>query len=225
MAADAQNAAQAMIDQQLVPRGIRDPRVLNAMQRVPREQFIPEVDIATAYADCALPTRNGQTISQPYIVARMTELLDVQPGQHVLEIGGGTGYQAAILHALGAHVIAIERDEQLVQRARQTLASLDLNETPGSIQCIVADGTRGCPEHAPFHRILITAAAPEMPVPLAQQLTDPARVVLPIGDRAQQHLTVIDRRGDQWTYTQDIPCRFVPLIGEYGFTENNPDAD
>jgi protein-L-isoaspartate(D-aspartate) O-methyltransferase len=216
---DAETAARAMVAQQLEPRGIRDRRVLEAMQRVPRHAFVPGVDIATAYDDRALPTQHGQTISQPYIVARMTELLSVEPGDMVLEVGAGSGYQAAVLAAMGANVVGIERDQALVERARQTLDQLELGPGAGSIEIIAGDGTCGCPERAPFDRILITAATPDLPTPLAEQLRDPGRAVLPIGDRAQQMLTVIDHRDKQWTRTEDTPCRFVPLLGAHGFDE------
>lgn len=212
-------AAQKMIDEQLKPRGIRDERVLEAMLRVPREAFVPSVDIATAYDDRALPTDAGQTISQPYIVARMTELLSVEPGCRVLEVGGGSGYQTAVLMAMGAHVVAIEREAKLVERARHTLTMIELGEHAGSPVFLEGDGTLGWPEHASFDRILITAAAPRLPKPLAQQLNDPGRAVLPIGHRMQQMLTIIDHRDGQWTHTEDIPCRFVPLVGEHGFPE------
>ena len=219
------DAIETMIHQQLEARGIRDPRVLEAMRRVPRHQFVPSVDLVTAYADRALPTRNGQTISQPYIVARMTELLQIEPGQRVLEVGAGSGYQAAVLMAMGAHVIGIERDPELAGEAERALTALDLGDRADTVTIITGDGTCGSPDHAPFDRILATAAAPDLPTPLAEQLRDPGRAVLPIGDRAQQVLTVIDHRDGQWTRTTDTPCRFVPLIGAHGFGhEATPDA-
>jgi protein-L-isoaspartate(D-aspartate) O-methyltransferase len=215
------DAARQMIADQLKPRGIRDPRVLDAMQRVPRHVFVPDVDLATAYDDRALPTRNGQTISQPFIVARMSELLCIEPGLRVLEVGTGSGYHTAVLLAMGAHVVAIEQDAALADQAGRTLSHMDLGPEAGRAEVSTGDGARGCAERAPFDRILITAAAPELPAPLAEQLADPGRAVLPIGDRQQQVMTVIDHRDGQWIRTEDTPCRFVPLVGEYGFVESS----
>jgi protein-L-isoaspartate(D-aspartate) O-methyltransferase len=212
---NVEEAAERMVRHQL--GGIRDQRVLAAMRAVPRHAFVPHVSIEQAYSDRALPTLNDQTISQPYIVARMSELLAVEPGNRVLEVGTGSGYQAAVLAAMGAHVIGIERDAELAEQAQQTIAGLDLGEAVGSVQVVTADGTLGYPALAPYDRILIAAAAPKLPEPLAEQLADPGRAVLPIGDRLQQVLTILDKREGQWSQSEDTPCRFVPLIGAYGF--------
>lgn len=208
---EAARAARQMVRTQLRDRGIRDVRVLEAMRRVPRHLFVPEVDIATAYGDHALPTAEGQTISQPYIVARMSELLDVQPSLKVLEIGTGSGYQTAVLAALGAQVISLERHASLAQRARQTLKQI----VPGAaIEIVVGDGTVGYPLASPYDRILVTAASPRVLDAYRQQLADGGRLVLPVGDRDKQVLTVVDRRGDRYTPRDDLSCRFVPLVGE-----------
>lgn len=207
-------AAERMVSTQLVERGIKHPAVLDAMRAVPRHLFVPDVSIEKAYSDHALPTTGGQTISQPYIVARMTELLCVQPGMKVLEIGTGSGYQTAILARMGASVVTIEHSPELMDRARQVLAEV----CPGmDIRMLLTDGTLGDPEGAPFDRILVTAAAPHVPGAYLQQLADPGRIVIPLGDRHGQTLTVIDRQADQFTHTDDIACRFVPLVGEDGW--------
>jgi len=211
---DVEQAAAQMVDKQLKARDVRDDRVLKAMQRVPRHRFVPEVDVAGAYADRALPTEAGQTISQPYIVARMTELLSVSPGMKVLEVGTGSGYQAAVLAEMGARVVGIEAEPSLVKRAEQILNEL---VPEASVQVVAGDGTLGYPEQAPFDRILITAAAPDLPEPLAEQLADPGRAVLPVGDRAHQVLAVMELEHGRWRQTDDTPCRFVPLTGAHGW--------
>ena len=204
-----------MVDKQLRPRGISDPRVLDAMMTVPRELFVPPDLRDEAYENRALPLGLGQTISQPYIVARMTELLRVRPGMKVLEVGTGSGYQTAILARLGAQVVTIERSPELTDRARIALAQA----CPGAdIRIILADGTLGYTQGAPFDRILVTAAAPHVPQAYKTQLADPGRIVIPLGDRHSQTLAVIERQGNQLTQTEDIACRFVPLMGEDGWT-------
>lgn len=211
---DMAAAAERMVSTQLVARGIKHPAVLNAMRAVPRHRFVPDVTIERAYSDHALPTTAGQTISQPYVVARMTELLSVQPGMRVLEIGTGSGYQTAILAHMGASVVTIERSPELMDRARQVLAEVC---SGADIRMLLTDGTLGDPDGAPFDRILVTAAAPHVPHAYLEQLADPGRIVIPLGDRHGQTLTVIDRRADQFTRTDDLACRFVPLVGEDGW--------
>jgi len=206
-----------MITDQLEARGIDDGRVLGAMRQVPRHHFLPQTSFAEAYADQAMPTLNGQTISQPYIVARMSELLTVEPGDRVLEVGTGSGYQAAILLAMGGHVVGIEQDSDLASQAAQTVNALELAEPTGELRMLTGDGTRGAPDLAPFDRVLVTAAAPDLPGPLAEQLVDPGRAVVPIGDRRQQVLTILDQQAGAWSRSEDTPCRFVPLLGEFGF--------
>lgn len=211
----ARIAADRMVSSQLIARGVSDPAVLEAMRTVPRHRFVPEVTIERAYSDHALPLAGGQTISQPYIVAKMTELLRVRPGMKVLEVGTGSGYQTAILNRLGAQVVTIERSPELTDRARTALAQA----CPGAdIRIILADGTLGHTQGAPFDRILVTAAAPHVPQAYKTQLADPGRIVIPLGDRHSQTLAVIERQGDQFTQTDDIACRFVPLMGEDGWT-------
>jgi protein-L-isoaspartate(D-aspartate) O-methyltransferase len=231
----ARIAADRMVSSQLIARGVRDPAILDAMREVPRHLFVPEVSIERAYSDRALPLTAGQTISQPYIVAHMTELLDVHKSMSVLEIGTGSGYQTAILIRLVARVVTIERSAELLDRARTVLAKVyqqigDRSTEPleprvdwesGSqlapMRMLLADGTLGYPPEAPYDRILVTAAAPCVPDAYRQQLANQGRLVIPLGDRDNQTLTVIDRQGNDFTETDDIACRFVPLVGEDGW--------
>lgn len=202
-----------MVHQQLEARGIRASRVLRAMGETPREQFVPPGYRADAYADRALPAELGQTISQPYIVALMTELLDVTPNRRVLEIGAGTGYQTAILARLARHVHTIERLPELAAGARERLAALDID----NVTVHVGDGSLGLPEHGPFDRIIVTAAAPHAPQPLLNQLADGGQMVIPLGRRHDQRLTIYTRAGGDYMKRQSIACRFVPLLGAAGF--------
>jgi len=212
--ANHESLAWNMVDQQLRRRGIRDRAVLEAMGRVPRHLFLPGTDPKDAYSDRALPTTHGQTISQPYMVAMMTELLAVSPGHRVLEVGTGSGYQAAILAQLGAQIISVERDPELAQRVRHTLEELGW---ASQVDVVEADGTLGWPAGAPYDRILVTAGAPNLPESYKQQLAEGGRIVIPIGDRLGQHIFLYERCEDSWSQTQGIACRFVPLIGEQGW--------
>lgn len=205
-----------MVDGQLRARGIADERVLAAMLAIPREAFLDERQRSLAYADEALPIEAGQTISQPYIVARMTELLRVAPGDRVLEIGTGSGYQAAVLAAIGCRVVTIERHAALADSARQRLRELGLGEL---VEVRIGDGSVGALDGAPWRAILVTAAAPSIPPALREQLDpDGGRLVLPVGQRMHQELIVVTRDGDQWLEESDGPVAFVPLIGEGGFS-------
>ena len=204
-----------MVEGQLRARGIHDERVLAALLVVPRDAFVRADLRGSAYADDALPIEAGQTISQPYIVGRMTELLRASPGDRVLDIGTGSGYQAAVLAEMGCRVLSIERHASLAETARERLAALGYGDR---IEIRVGDGSLGAPAGAPWRAILVAAAAPRIPDALREQL-DPAggRLVLPVGDRDRQQLIVVTRDGDTWTETSDGPVVFVPLIGAEGF--------
>lgn len=203
-----------MVERQLRARGLRDERVLEAMRKVPREAFVPSVERAFTYEDEALPIGFGQTISQPFMVAAMTEALRLAPGDRVLEIGTGSGYQAAILAELSAEVFSIERVPELAERARSILHDLGM----ANVHVREGDGSLGWPEEAPFDAILVTAAAPEVPAPLREQLSgDGGRLVIPVGTRFEQNLQRVVRRGDEEETELLVPCRFVPLRGEEGW--------
>jgi protein-L-isoaspartate(D-aspartate) O-methyltransferase len=195
-----------MVERQLRGRGIEDERVLAAMLEVPRELFLPEDLRDDAYADGALPIGEGQTISQPWIVAFMTELLRLQGDEKVLEVGTGSGYGAAVLSRLCAHVVTVERHERLADAARATLAELGYN----NVEVRVGDGTEGVPDRAPFDGISVTATAEgEPPRALLDQLAEHAPLVIPIRRRGREHLMLI-RDGQQESL---VPVRFVPLVG------------
>lgn len=208
------------IADQLERRGIRDPEVLRAMREVPRELFVPVEARHMAYVDGALPIGHGQTISQPYIVARMTETLGLAEWRfahagelpHVLDVGTGSGYQAAVLAEVGAKVVSIELERELAERARAVLDSLGYD-----VDVRVGDGSRGEPERAPFAGILAAAAAPEVPGPLVEQLLPDGRLVLPVGTRWEQVITLVRRTEDGFTQEPVEPAVFVPLLGEHGF--------
>ncbi len=212
--ARASEARVRMVARHLQGRDIRDQRVLDAMASVPREAFVDARDRGAAYEDHPLPIGGGQTISQPYIVARMTELLGVGEGDRVLDIGTGSGYQAAILAWLGCQVTSIERDPALAARARTRLEGLELG---GRITVIAGDGSLGAPDGAPWDGIVVAAAAPGVPVALREQLGDGRRLVIPVGSRTHQELIVVERKGDEWVERSDGPCVFVPLVGEGGW--------
>ncbi|GAB6167363.1 protein-L-isoaspartate(D-aspartate) O-methyltransferase [Thermostilla marina] len=199
---------------QLRNRGISDDRVLDAMRRVPREAFVPPERRASAYLDSALPIECGQTISQPYIVALMTQELELTGSEHVLEIGTGSGYQCAILALTARSVVSIERIPELAETARRRIAALGLE----NVEILCADGTLGCPEKGPYDRILITAAAPRAPDSLLAQLKDGGMLLAPVGDRDLQRLERIRRHGDRFESESLIGCRFVPLIGQEGWS-------
>ncbi|MFQ5492385.1 MAG: protein-L-isoaspartate(D-aspartate) O-methyltransferase [Phycisphaerae bacterium] len=210
------STCQAMVGTQLRARGIRDPRILQAMGQVPRERFLPADSQPQAYLDRAVPIDCGQTISQPYMVAYMTELLDVRPGMRVLEVGTGSGYQCAILVRLGACVHTVERIDALRQAAGRTLSRLNL--APAGIH--LGDGSAGWPSQAPYDRIIVTAAAPSVPRPLLEQLVPGGRLVLPVGGSSRQIILLIRRFTGRTVETPGLPCRFVRLIGRQSW----PDA-
>ena len=202
-----------MVDEQIRPRGTFDERVLAAMLEVPREKFVPRVIRPCAYDDRALPVGHDQTISQPFIVAYMTDRLSLSPTCRVLEVGTGTGYQTAILARLSQHVYTIERIAALQEKAAKNLAQFDIP----NISLSVGDGTLGLPEHAPFDRIIVTAAAPHVPQPLVDQLVDGGRLVIPVGGKNEQSIVCVDRRGTRTVEQSALPCRFVKLIGQQGW--------
>ncbi len=204
-----------MVRTQIAARGIRDERVLEAMRIVPRHLFVPAHMIGAAYRDSPLPIGQGQTISQPYIVAYMTEQLELDGDERVLEIGTGSGYQAAILSLLAEEVITVERFPQLAREAQERLTALGYD----NVRVVVGDGSLGWPDEAPYDAIIVTAAAPEVPEPLKEQLTDGGRLVAPIGPRWTQELVKIRRIGDDFQVTPLIGVAFVPLIGRHGWQE------
>jgi protein-L-isoaspartate(D-aspartate) O-methyltransferase len=205
-----------MVERQLRGRGILDETVLAVMASLPRELFVPPGVQSVAYSDEALPIAAGQSISQPYMVARMTELLEPGPGMHVLEVGTGSGYQAAVLARLGCVVVSVERHADLAGVARVRLDELGLADR---VRIVVGDGSVGRPEDAPFGGILVTAAAPRIPDALSGQLADGGRMVVPVGSTRHQELTLVVRRGDTFETHDCGACVFVPLVGEAGFGE------
>ncbi len=198
-----------MVEEQLRGRGIRNERVLAAMAKVPRERFIASEDAGKAYGDFPLPIGAGQTISQPYIVAAMVEALEPRREDYVLEVGTGTGYQAALLGELVAEVWTIERLLELAERARQILSELGY----ANVHVVQGDGSIGLPEHAPFDKILVAAAAPHVPESLIEQLADGGRLVIPVGTRLEQQVQVVRKAGGETIVRSHDPCRFVPLVG------------
>jgi protein-L-isoaspartate(D-aspartate) O-methyltransferase len=213
MAEDDVRRRDDMVSQQLRTRGIRDQRVLQAMRGIPRHLFVPSEQQSMAYDDMPLPIGCEQTISQPLMVALMTEALQLQGGERVLEIGTGSGYQAAILGRLSRVVFSVERIPELAARARFVLAALDLK----NVHVFVGDGTLGLPEHAPYNAIVVTAGAPYIPQPLVEQLTAGGRLVIPVGDRVEQVLTRVTKTSTG-QHTEHLgSCRFVPLIGRGGW--------
>jgi len=202
-----------MVDTQLIPRGISDPRVLGAFRKVPRHLFAPENIRASAYDDAALPIGEGQTISQPYMVAIMTELLKLKGNEKVLEVGTGSGYQAAILAELCRKVITIERIEKLSERAAKVLKEIGYS----NLEFVVGDGTLGYSKEAPYDGIIVTAGCPEIPPPLIDQLAEGGRLVIPVGERYLQTLTIATKEKGKISIEESIGCVFVPLIGKYGW--------
>jgi protein-L-isoaspartate(D-aspartate) O-methyltransferase len=204
---------QQMVEHHIRRRGVSDQRLLAAMAQIPRHLFVPDSERFTAYEDMPIPIGSGQTISQPYMVALMTELLQLKGHERVLEIGAGSGYQAAILAELAAEVHSVERFECLAERARTALSALGYQ----NVTIVVGDGTIGYPDKAPYDRIIVTAAAPKVAQPWLDQLADDGRLVLPLGQRWSQVLTLVIKHGDRIDQESHGGCVFVPLVGEHGW--------
>jgi protein-L-isoaspartate(D-aspartate) O-methyltransferase len=202
-----------MIDEQLAGRGITDGRVLEAMGRVPRELFVTDRDRRKAYRDMPLRIGFGQTISQPFMVAVICQAAEVREGDRVLDIGTGSGYQAAVLAELGAKVYTVERIPDLAARARERLAEAGYE----GVAVHVGDGSLGLPEHGPYDAIVVAAAAPAMPESLYEELRERGRLVVPVGGQEGQRLEVIVRSPEGPAVARSVPCRFVPLVGAEGF--------
>ena len=202
-----------MVARQIRHRGIASERVLQAMETVPRHLFVPAEYVYAAYSDEPLPIGDGQTISQPFMVAAMAEALLLQGHERVLEVGAGSGYQAAVLSLLAREVIAVESQPALAISARERLARLGLN----NIRVELGDGSLGWPAAAPYHAILVTAAAPAIPPPLIEQLAEGGRLVIPVGRSEQQELVRVTRSAGQNSLEPLYACRFVPLVGRYGW--------
>jgi protein-L-isoaspartate(D-aspartate) O-methyltransferase len=207
-------ARRRMVERQLRRRGVHDQRVLAAMERVPREQFVRDGDRERAYDDDPLPIGFGQTISQPLMVALICQEAAVHPGHRVLDVGAGSGYQAAVLAELGAEIHAVERIPELAAFARQNLERAGYADR---VTVHVRDGTLGLPQHAPFDRIVVAAAAPRTPETLYSQLVPNGRLVVPVGPRNDQRLEVIVASPEGAAVARTVPCRFVPLVGDEGF--------
>jgi protein-L-isoaspartate(D-aspartate) O-methyltransferase len=212
---DFGKARKQMVRRDLASRDITNERVLQAMSAVPRERFVWEVDRRDAYADRPLRIGDGQTISQPYMVALMTQQLSLSGGERVLEIGTGSGYQTAVLAELVSQVFTIERIESLSQRARATLEELGYT----NVVFRVGDGSMGWPEEEPFDGVIVTAGAPQVPESLKRQLADGGRLVIPVGDRHEQDLLVVTRRGGRFEMATSTACVFVKLIGQEGWPQ------
>jgi len=205
-----------MVEEQLIPRGIKSERLLDAFYKVERHKFVPEDLRGSAYADFPVPIGEGQTISQPYIVALMTQCLDLTGEEKVLEIGTGSGYQSAILAELAKEVYTIERYANLAKSAETVLKESGYK----NITIKVGDGTLGWKEIAPFDRIIITAASPRIPLPLTEQINESGKMVLPLGEPLSQVLTLLEKKKGKLESVQVCGCVFVPLIGKYGWKEN-----
>lgn len=204
-----------MVEEQIRKRGICSPRILSALERVPRHVFVPAQLLAHSYEDRALKIAGGQTISQPYMVAAMTEYLELEGRERVLEIGTGSGYQTAVLAELVSEVVTLERDEFLAASARERLSSLGYR----NIRMVLGDGTLGSPPDAPFDAALVAAAAPAVPRPLFDQLSEGGRLVMPVGGAEKQMLVRIRKKTGQAAEEKFFACQFVPLRGRYGWPE------
>jgi protein-L-isoaspartate(D-aspartate) O-methyltransferase len=208
---------QRMVEEQFLSRDIRDARVLDAMRKVPRHIFVPEEHRHLAYRDSPLPIGQSQTISQPYIVALMTQMMNLKGEESVLEIGTGSGYQAAVLSQVAREVHTIERHERLAKHALDCITALDIK----NVTIHIGDGTRGWPANAPYDAIIATAAAPDVPKPLLNQLADGGRLVIPVGGRIGQYLETWIRSGEEYEYKRSAAVAFVPLLGEFGWKDDS----
>lgn len=206
-----------MIHWQLIRRGVVDKRLLDVMENLPRHLFVPPNCRDSAYEDRPLPIGDGQTISQPYIVGLMTSLLALMGTETVLEIGTGSGYQTAILARLAKMVHTVERNLSLARQAQATLHQIGI----GNVAIHPGDGSLGWPDAAPYQAIIVTAAAPAVPQPLLDQLTDGGRLVIPVGARRRQSLELWQRKGEDYTHRSILPVAFVPLIGKHGWPDDN----
>jgi protein-L-isoaspartate(D-aspartate) O-methyltransferase len=211
--ADADLLRQEMVERQLRKRGIRDERVLAAMLGVPRHEFVPPELAGEAYTDRPLPIGHEQTISQPFMVAAMTAALELSGGERVLEIGTGSGYQAAVLSLLAREVHTVEMHEDLAIHTAELLRRLGY----GNVHMHIGDGTLGWPDAAPFEAIIVTAAAPDIPPPFAAQLAEGGRLIIPVGTPDEQRLLRVEKHGGVLAKRELYHCRFVPLIGQYGW--------
>jgi protein-L-isoaspartate(D-aspartate) O-methyltransferase len=211
--ADLEELRRRMVRDQLEERGIVDQKVLDAMTRVPREAFVDERDRRRAYFDMPLQIGWGQTISQPYMVALICQTADVKQGDKALDIGTGSGYQAAVLAAMGAEVHSVERIPELAERARERLATAGYEH----VGVHVGDGSLGLPQEAPFDAIVVAAAAPEIPMTLYDQLVPRGRLVVPVGGPEGQRLEVVVKSPEGPAIRRSVPCRFVPLVGAEGY--------
>lgn len=205
----------SMVNEQIIARGIIDQKVIDAFRNVPRERFVPAEFADIAYSDCPLPIGEAQTISQPYMVAIMTELLGLKGGERVLEIGAGSGYQAAILAEIAGEVYSVERLKNLAEHAKQVLRELGYD----NFAIRTGDGTLGWEEHSPYDGIIVTAGSPGVPDSLVRQLKDGGRLVIPVGGEYAQVLTVVTKKGSFVEKKQICGCVFVPLVGKEGWSE------
>jgi len=210
---DFKSLQEEMVTQQIMGRGVVTPRVIEAFRKVPRHLFVPEEFRSHAYNDHPLPIGEGQTISQPYMVALMTDLLDLSEEDKVLEIGTGSGYQAAILAELGKEVYTVERHKLLAERSERILKELNYQ----NVKVLVGDGTKGWKEFSPYQKIIVTASAPDVPQPLFVQLDEMGKLAIPVGGRWSQDLILVQKRKGKMIRNSVCGCVFVPLIGEYGY--------
>jgi len=210
---DFKSLREEMVTEQIMGRGVVTPRVIEAFRKVPRHLFVPEEFRSHSYNDHPLPIGEGQTISQPYMVALMTDILNLSGEEKVLEIGTGSGYQAAILAELGKEVYTVERHRALAERAEKVLKDLNYQ----NVRVLVGDGTKGWKEFSPYQKIIVTASAPDVPQPLFEQLDEMGRLAIPIGGRWSQDLVLVEKRKGNMITKSICGCVFVPLIGEYGY--------